>query len=124
MVKNLRYGDFLIFLLFALIGLSVFLFNIGLFNRDGDFLEVSKDAQVIARLELSEDQIYSTPDGGNTLQIQDGVVSMIEANCPDQLCVHTKPLTNSSGSIVCLPNRLALRIIGKDDEEHIDAITE
>lgn len=113
----------MIFFLIALLGLAVFFYNTGLFGKEGEILEVSKDGQVIAKLKLSEDQIYTTPDGKNTLKIQDGVVSMIEADCPDQLCVHTKPLTNSSGAIVCLPNRVALRILGKE-EEGLDAITE
>lgn len=122
MVK-LRRGDVVIFFLIALIGLGVFLFNSGLFGQEGEIVEVSKDGKVIARLKLSEDQIYTTPDGKNTIQIKDRVVSMVEAICPDQICVHTKPLVNSTGSIVCLPNRVSLRIIGSEEEE-IDAITE
>ena len=122
MVK-LRRGDVVIFFLIALIGLGVFLFNSGLFGKEGEIVEVSKDGKVIARLKLSEDQIYITPDGKNTIQIKDRVVSMVDAICPDQICVHTKPLVNSTGSIVCLPNRVSLRIIGSEEEE-IDAITE
>ena len=123
MVK-LRMGDIAVFVLISLIGLGVFFFNTGLFGQEGEILEVSKDGQVIANLKLSEDQVYVTPDGKNTIQIKDGVVSMVEAVCPDQICVHSKPLRTSTGSIVCLPNRVALRIIGIDEEEGLDAITE
>lgn len=124
MVKDLRYGDLIIIFFIALVGLAVFFFNSGFFGEESEILEVSKDGQVIAKLLLSEDQLYTTPDGKNTVEIKDSVVSMVEALCPDQLCVHTKPLVNSSRSIVCLPNRVVLRIIGKDEEAQIDAITQ
>ena len=45
----------------------------------------------------------------NTLCIDNGQIYMVEADCPDHLCVHQGAISNS-GMIVCLPNRVVVRI--------------
>ena len=55
----------------------------------------------------------STPNGGeNRVYIQDDLVFMESANCPDQICVHQGVITDSTVPIVCLPNRVIVRIEG------------
>ena len=50
---------------------------------------------------------------------------MIEADCPDQICVHSVPITAKGGSIVCLPNHIVLRVTNIDDgEREVDTIAE
>ena len=48
----------------------------------------------------------------NVCEIKNGTVSMTEADCPDQLCVHQREITSAGGTIVCLPNRVVLEISG------------
>ena len=45
---------------------------------------------------------------------QDGTVGLrvSESTCPTQDCVHTGLITRSGQSIVCLPARLAVRLVG------------
>ena len=122
MLKRVKKGDLLVFLLIALVGLGSFALNLGLLSEKGIYLEVSQDGEVIALLRMDEDQVFVSPGGGNTLEIRGGKAWMVRATCPDQLCVHSKALDSSSGSIVCLPNRLAMRIVrGRED---IDAISQ
>ena len=46
----------------------------------------------------------------NIVEIKDGKVSVIEASCKNQVCVKHSPVSRSGESIVCLPNRLVVRI--------------
>ncbi len=46
----------------------------------------------------------------NVCEILDGKVRMTEANCPDQICVHTAQISRDGMTIVCLPNRIVLEI--------------
>ena len=60
----------------------------------------------------------------NICRIQDGQVSMIWADCPDQVCVHTRAIENGGGTIVCLPNRIVLEIedvSGDEEKQQEDA---
>ena len=55
-------------------------------------------------------------------QISDGEVRMVQADCPDQLCMHQKAISGSGGTIVCLPNRVVLSV-ASDSEPEVDSIT-
>ncbi len=48
--------------------------------------------------------------GSNVLEIKDGKVKMIKAECPDQVCVDTKAIHSMNEKIVCLPNRIMVTI--------------
>lgn len=51
--------------------------------------------------------------GSNHVLIEKGTVKIIEADCPDQVCVNTKPATNVGDMIVCLPHKLIIEITDK-----------
>lgn len=42
-------------------------------------------------------------------------VTMTHADCPDQDCVHTGTITQAGQSIVCLPARTSIRLLGTGD---------
>ncbi len=50
----------------------------------------------------------------NVLLIKDGQASMTEADCPDLICVHHKPVSREGETIVCLPHKLVVEVTGKD----------
>lgn len=58
----------------------------------------------------------STPNGGeNRVYVQEDLVYMDSANCPDQLCVKQGVIRDGSVPIVCLPNKVVVRIEGGED---------
>lgn len=64
------------------------------------------------QFDLSQDQIYTiqTEKGYNILQIQNRTATIIEADCPDQICVQQKTITHSGEMIVCLPHKVVVEI--------------
>ena len=42
---------------------------------------------------------------------------MIEADCPDQLCVHQKAISKDRETIVCLPNKVVVEVKSKTESE-------
>lgn len=48
-----------------------------------------------------------------TVLLEPGQVSILHSDCPDQICVHTGALTRPGQSAVCLPARVAVRIVGE-----------
>ncbi len=62
-----------------------------------------------------------TSHGLNLLKVHDHGIEMIEADCPDQICVGFGHIHKLNEKIVCLPNRIFVEIIGADNEEGIDA---
>ena len=86
---------------------------------------VEVDGEVYCRYDMDEvDGIIpiSTPNGGeNRLYVQEDLVFMDSANCPDKLCVKQGVIRDSTVPIVCLPNKVIVRIEGRDSD--LDAAT-
>lgn len=71
---------------------------------------------------LSQDREIELNGGTNLLQIKNGQASMIQADCPDQLCVHQKPVSLNHESIICLPNKVVVEVESNTNRE-FDAVT-
>ena len=76
--------------------------------------EISVDGKTVMELDLSEDQVLTVDGAGggyNRIQVRDGAVSVLEASCPDKVCVHTGTVRYPGETIVCLPNRMIITVI-------------
>lgn len=84
-------------------------------------LEILVDSRIYGTYSLSEDQEIRI---GETCvcTIENGRVMMKTADCPDQVCVHTKAIDKNGGSIVCLPNKVILHIIEASDGGEVDTV--
>lgn len=52
----------------------------------------------------------------NLLYVSTEGVQMESADCRDQICVHHRPLTGGGESIICLPHRLVVELVGGEVE--------
>jgi hypothetical protein len=60
---------------------------------------------------------------GNRIRIINGEIGVIEASCPDKLCVKTGFVSAKRAvPVICLPNRVEIRI--KSRASDIDGITQ
>lgn len=88
--------------------------------------EIYQNSKLIKVVDLSKTDTFtiSNSDGSyNTIQIDDmGEIGIIEASCPDKTCVHTGFTKTASKPIICLPNRLEIKIVlkGQSNEKEID----
>lgn len=74
--------------------------------------------------DLSIDAEYTikTDYGTNIVQIKDKKVKMIEADCRDQVCVHSTPIDREGQVIVCLPHKVFVEVKGEEEDE-IDVLS-
>lgn len=95
------------------------------YRESGDQVQISVDGKVYGIYELNvnmeipivEDEVV------NILVIENGIVSMKWADCPDQLCVHHKKIKATGETIVCLPNKVVVTVTGEKEPE-FDAIAQ
>ena len=102
-----------LFLIIGIVALAVLMLVVFVRSAAGGgeaVLEITYGSSVYGIYPLSEDREISIEDK-NTVVIKDGQVFMAEADCPDKLCVNSKPISSRGQSIVCLPNRIVLKII-------------
>lgn len=113
-----------------LIWIGVFLALIGILlgirqllpGTRGNTAVVLQNGKPIASLPLDEDSVtdFDGPSGYCRLQILAGEVRIMEATCPDGICVKHGPLKQGGTPIVCLPNRLVIRFA--NEEKGHDAV--
>ena len=95
---------------------------------------LSEDRTVVvpAPKQIAADAPAANPDDAadaqydyyNVVVISGGTVSVTEASCKNQVCVKHGAITKSGESIVCLPNRLVVRIEnGSEEGGGYDSVT-
>ena len=60
-------------------------------GEDASRVRITVGGEEYGTYSLSEDQIIEINDT-NVCEIKDGEVNMIQADCPDQLCIHQGPI--------------------------------
>lgn len=87
-------------------------------------IQVIQDGKVIERYAADPNfsKVVNITKGEfqNTIEIKDGKVRMVQANCPDQLCVHSHPIGKNGEMIVCLPHRLYVKLVKSVDDSDVD----
>lgn len=97
---------------------------VGIFgNSEAQKLRITVSGKEYGVYSLDEDQVIKIGDT-NVCEIKDKKVTMISAECPDQLCIHQGPIRLQGETIVCLPNKVVLEVTGmkQTDEEALDEI--
>lgn len=82
-------------------------------KKPGATVEISVDGNLIESFDLSEDKEYqvATDKGKNLVIIKDGKVDVIDADCPDKVCVNHVTIENVGETIICLPHKLVVEIV-------------
>ncbi len=112
-------GAVVILCLLAIIAMNMF-------KKEGSKLVITVDGEVYDTLDLNKDTTFTVKGAKgetNTFEIKDGHADMIEASCPDKLCVNQKDIHYNSETITCLPNKVVLKVIG-GEESGVDIIAE
>ncbi|HIT90034.1 MAG TPA: NusG domain II-containing protein [Candidatus Merdenecus merdavium] len=89
------------------------------FQRGGEKganITVTVDQKLYGTYDLSKDQIIQINDT-NVVKIENGQAKMIEADCPDGLCLRQHEISKDYESIVCLPNKVVVQAIGEESKK-------
>lgn len=113
----MKKGDLFLILAVAVIALGVWGYNQFLANTSADKMVVIKSEGLVVTqlaLDATTSASYRVENdlGSNVVWIREGQVTMHEASCKNQLCVHAAPISQPGLSIVCLPNRVVIEVKG------------
>ncbi|WP_297634364.1 NusG domain II-containing protein [uncultured Clostridium sp.] len=86
------------------------------------FINIKVSGTVLETLPLSENRTFDieTSHGINTIKLQNGIVSMIDADCKDSICINTKGISKVYESIICLPHEVIIEIKGEIENQSDD----
>lgn len=90
-------------------------------DTEGSRIVIQKDGEIIGEYSLRENREIPISEH-NILVVKDGKADMVWADCPDKLCVAQKNICKTNESIVCLPNRVVITVVGSNADTEMDAI--
>ena len=120
-----RFWILLVAGLLALCGASALLLR---HTGSRTLARIAVDGQVVREIDLaavtSEASFaLETPGGANTIAVRPGGIRVLDADCPDQVCVNQGWLTGGQVPIVCLPHRLVITLVSGGSADALDAVT-
>lgn len=109
----MKKGDKLIIIIIAavaLVALGITLITASEANNKVVAITVDQKSYMTLPINKDTTVTVATQYGSNTIEIKDGSVKVISADCPDKICVHTKAAQKVGDIIVCLPHRLIITV--------------
>lgn len=115
----MRKKDFILIFVVSLIIAGAFGVNYFVNTKNVDSIEIYMDNKLYKTYDINdkEEIKIKSKEGYNIVKIHDKGVEIIEASCPDKVCIHQGFITKSSESIVCLPNKVHIKITIEDNHE-------
>ncbi|MCD7981484.1 MAG: NusG domain II-containing protein [Clostridiales bacterium] len=127
MEKKAGKKEIILLIIIFIVILAIWLGYRMMKSDSGNLVRITVDGEEYGVYDLDEEQeIPIEIDGGvtNTLVIRNGEADMIEADCPDQICVNMDAISVENETIVCLPNRIVVEVISSEEEADFDTIAQ
>ena len=87
-------------------------------TEQGNAVVVYQEGEKIQEIPLDKDtEVLIENNYTNKLIVRDKKVAIVESDCPGMDCVHSGWISGKGRSLVCLPNRVEIRIEGDIDSE-------
>lgn len=85
-------------------------------SGQGGTVLIEVDGRTVYKLSLGESEKVTLDGirGKFTVESREGRVAMINADCPNHICMRTGWRSRSGEMIVCVPNKVVVRILPKD----------
>lgn len=122
MSMRLKKKDILLIALIVIVAAGAALLHHFLKDTGSGIVQIKVDGVIQGSYPLNEDQNIQINGGSNILRIKNGEAKMIEADCPDKLCMHQKAISADGENIICLPNRVIAEVQSHKDSE-LDGMT-
>ncbi|HHW11836.1 MAG TPA: NusG domain II-containing protein [Firmicutes bacterium] len=120
-------GDRWLFWLIAGVGLFLLAWQAWPASLSGRQVQVFRDGELLFSFPLTETETRTeqvqVAGGVATIEVRDGAVRLAPTEdyfCPERICIRTGWIKQPGEAIICVPNKLVIRIEGREDG--VDAV--
>lgn len=115
----------IIIIVLAVAEMMALVMNLGQ-GKNGGTVRIMIDGEECGTYSLSEDTTIEVENafGYNRIVLEQGEVSMVQADCPDQYCVEHNAISKTNETIVCLPHKLVVEVLESSEENGIDSVAQ
>ena len=103
----------------VIIGIILFgsIAAIFIMNRSGGgaLTAVIRCGDIRHELALDEDGLFRFDGIDAEFEVKNGKIRLTKASCPDKICEKTGYIGSSGQSIICIPNKITVAVVGSDE---------
>jgi hypothetical protein len=107
-------------LVFITLGSSAAAFINSNKSYNNKYVEIEVKGKLYKKLPLDNsgnERIQIDTDlGSNTIEITNGKVRILDADCPDKICIQDGSISKPGDILVCLPHKVVVNIKGQNSE--------
>lgn len=91
-------------------------------HLDGTKAVIQVDGAMYKEIPLSTHKgtdtfVIETAAGYNTVVVRDGEIGIVEADCPDKICIHEGFISQPGQTAVCLPHKVLIEVRRQNGED-------
>lgn len=118
---SFRKGDLFAIAFVALLAVGVFCAFLPANNATQNAVaQVWQNGSLLKEMPLQTDaQLEIDGDYHNLIVVRNGEIGISDSDCPGSDCVRSAWISQPGRSIVCLPNRVEIRIAGQSDVDFV-----
>jgi hypothetical protein len=123
----MKKGDIIIIVVVSIVSMALWLgFNLFQDTSNQKSVVIKSEGAIVAEIPIdattSASYVVENKYGYNEIRIEDGKVFIHSADCKNQLCVTEGVIQEPGRSLICLPNRVVVEIVGKREDD-VDVIS-
>ena len=116
-ILRFRKGDWFAIGLVITLALSVMLCFLPKGQQKTSQAQIFLNGELIKTVSLNEDQTFLVEAlYSNQITVKNGTISFTSSNCPGQDCVHSGSIHHAGRSLVCLPNKVEIRVVSAESD--------
>ena len=121
----MKRKDIFLLIIIMFVIIILFIVNNIINKQEVDTAEIYVNNKLYKSIsvDLDEDIVISNGNNYNHIKIHNGGVEMIESSCSDKVCVQSGYIKKASDRIVCMPNKVVIKIKVTDTSKE-DVISE
>lgn len=119
MKNNIRWAAF--FVILCALCLAVY-FYLRQMTSSYKIVKIMQYGNLIKTIDLSdvkepyEFTVEDKEGGYNTIRVENGRIAVIDADCPDKVCVKQGFISDGALPVVCLPHKLTISVTGENEK--------
>lgn len=127
-MKFVKKSDFIIIVVILVLALTLSIFYRRINSDKSAVAEIYYSSELVETIDLNLgiDRTFTIPQDDHVIihQYKDGSIRFEESDCPDKVCIKAGKLSVVGESATCLPNKVTIKVIPKDDynEDDVDII--
>ena len=85
--------------------------------------QIYLDGQLIREVPLSRDESFAVTGAcTNVITVSGGKIAVMDSDCPGKDCVHRGWISGGGESIICLPNKMEIRLTGAGTVDAVSGV--